>query len=122
MGRSVAIVVALAVGIGGVLPRWTAYRCTMMETVTAHPCCPKDEAPNQTLRDASCCVAFQAPELGTRISPRATQPRIDPAPLAGCIALPSLMALPASALALRLADSAPPPRPRTLLLTTVLRI
>ena len=120
MARLVACVVALAVGIGGLIPRWTAYRCVIMQRVSSHACCPEHEDDGPVV-GAACCDGFAAPSPADRIGPRVAQPSIHPAPLAGLVPIaPVLPAVSPSLLAR--ADAAPPPGRSILSLGSVLRI
>lgn len=122
MARLIAFIVALAVGIGGVLPRWTAYRCAMMESIAEHACCDKAPAAEQTIASA-CCDAFDSPAPAVRSAPGSSEPNIAPAPFAGLLPQPSLAVLAsASSEATRVVDAAPPPRPAVLQLSSVLRV
>src|SRR5205823_3564279 len=99
--------VVLAVGIGGVIPHWTAYRCTMMTaTVKADACCDRSESAERTV-GAACCDAFEAPLATVRVAPKPLEPRLAPAPFVGLVATPPLVLV--SSVRARLVDDAPPP-------------
>jgi hypothetical protein len=121
MGRWFAIVVALAVGIGGILPRWTAWRCTMTQAVASEPCCPAHQTSEATIGDP-CCVAIQAPAQADRIGPRAPLRPIEPAPFTGFASFLPACTSAAPSLAAIWTGLPPPPRPSPLLVTQSLRI
>jgi hypothetical protein len=122
MIRFVAFIVAASIGVGGVVPRWTAYRCQMMEAVTEHPCCAKQQRTEATIGGA-CCDAFEAPALAARIVARGPESKIAPAPFVGLLSLPSraLLSSKDSVIA-SIADAAPPPARGILTLSAILRV
>jgi hypothetical protein len=122
MARLVALVVALAVGIGGALPRWIAYRCAMTGAVESDACCTRQPAAEQTIGDV-CCDALESPALAERIGPRTLEPNMAPAPFVGLLSLPSpAVFASASSEVMRVVGAASPLRPAVLHLSSVLRI
>jgi hypothetical protein len=120
LARTVALLIALAVGVGGVIPHWTAYRCVMMTAaVKAEACCDRDDSAERTIGTA-CCDAFEAPAAVVRVAPKTVEPQIAPAPFVGLVPAPPLVV--ASSLSARAVDEAPPPTRSILALGAVLRI
>jgi hypothetical protein len=117
-----SLVVALAVGIGGVLPRITAYRCAIMGAVVSHTCCPQHEAPAERTIAESCCAPLEGPAAVVRIAPGRVGPEFGPAPLVGAVAWASPSFVSASLGLVRVIDAAPPPTRSVFQLGTVLRI
>src|SRR5262245_32361748 len=87
--RFVAGLLVLIVGMGGAIPRWTAFRCFSMQSISSRSCCADAEIDDdagarsaegreRSIRRA-CCEAFEAPTASRLMLTRESAPEIAPA-------------------------------------------
>jgi hypothetical protein len=88
LARLLALLVALATGVTGILPAGDGYRCLIMNQRMSDgaPCCHKPEAPSLAI-GAPCCEAVAGAKLDARAPHTVEQPQLQPAPLVAILPL-----------------------------------